>query len=190
MRFDAPEHVRTWQKFSRYPDIHHDIVGWTRITVAPSDGTVLDLCSSSGLLGRQLADCGYIVTAVQEPNAAVQLGLDAGVYRGIPLLHARIDGEALPAFLHWVGEQQVETVVARRAFPELWDALGADGFAELARGLVAAGVETIVLEGRAPTRKAVHPLASADAEVDALTPHGWRTSEGGKVVRVLRACTV
>lgn len=178
MRFDAPEHVGLWQKTGRFPAIHDAIANHVRTVVSPGDGPVLDLCSSSGLLGRRLLDLGYTVTAVQESNAALSLGLSAGVYRGVPLLEARITLGSLPLFLHWVGEQEVDTIVARRAFPELWDGVGgAGGFAQLAEGLAECGVERIVLEGRAPTRKATHPLASADAEVEALSRHGWSLSD-------------
>jgi len=188
VRFDAPEHVHLWQKTGQYPLIHDPIVDYVRGAVSPNDGPILDLCSSTGLLGARLYELGYTVCAVQEPNGALQFGYKAGVYRGVPLLEARIDADSLPAFLHYVSEQDVETVVARRAFPELWDALGGrTGFGLLAAGLQAAGVERIVLEGRAPTRKATHPLATAAAEAAALVGHGWRLAGTAGHVRELAA---
>lgn len=174
-RFDAPEYVDAWQASGVFPTIHDRIVSVTRSEIGPREGTVLDLCSSTGLIGRRLAEAGYRVVACQEPGPALQLGRERGVYDGIPVLDVRITPGTLGRLLAWCEDHQVRTVIARRCFPELWDALGPDDFPVLVRELTEAGVERIVLEGRVASGRSVHPLASAAAEVAAFAGH-WSSA--------------
>jgi hypothetical protein len=180
-RFDAPEYVDAWQASGVFPTIHDRIVNVARSEIGPCDGTVLDLCSSTGLIGRRLADVGYQVMACQEPGPALQLGRERGVYAGIPVLEVRITPGTLGRLLAWCEDHQVRTVVARRCFPELWDALGADDFPVLVRELAEAGVERIVLEGRVASGRSVHPLATAAAEVAAFASHWVAAGTFGQV---------
>jgi hypothetical protein len=69
-----------------------------------------------------------------------------------------------------VEHEGVTTVVARRCFPELWDALGAPEWPILVAGLAEAGVRRVVLEGRKVSHRTVHPLGCATQEVAALAP--------------------
>lgn len=173
MRFDATEYVDTWKATGRFPAIHDRITALVREEVSPSEGTVLDLCASTGLLGRRLADCGYTVTAVQEPGPATMTGVAAGVYDPVDLLALRIAPDTVGEFLRHVEDHEVRTIVARRCFPELWEALSDVEFGVMARGLVDAGVRRIVLEGRVASHRSTHPLATAAHEVTALAP-AWR----------------
>lgn len=173
VRFDAPEYVHDWQATGRYPAVHDRITAAVREEVDPSEGVLLDLCSSTGLLGRRLHEHGYSVVAVQEPGPAVTLGRDAGVYDAVPLLETRIQPDTLPDLADWIHTHQVSTVVARRCFPELWD-MFSDAFHHLADTFADSGVQRIILEGRAVSVRSKHPLATAQREATALAP-SWTT---------------
>jgi hypothetical protein len=172
-RFDDPAYVDAWAQRRRFPLIHHGIVSTVRTEVDPDGETVLDLCSSTGLLGRQLVDVGhYRVVALEQPGPALDRGRQAGVYDGIPVLAMRLEPDTVDEFLTWLGVEQVTTVVARRCFPELHDAFG-DEFGAFAAGLAQSGVRRIVLEGRIASSRSVHALGTVTCEVDALAPH-WK----------------
>lgn len=175
MRFDDPAYVDAWVSRGEFPRIHRPLVQHVLTEADPDDGPVLDLGACTGLLGRQLAGHGYRVFAVQMPGPAHSLGVAAGVFDEIPVLALRIEPDTLEALLGWIQQVGIQTVVARRVFPELWDSLGGVvGFAMLAEGLARAGVTRIVLEGRAVSTRTTHPLGDAAREVAALAPtwHG------------------
>lgn len=172
-RFDDPAYVDAWAKRGQFPHIHNGIVSLVRTEVEPAGETVLDLCSSTGLLARQLVDVGhYRVVALEQPGPAFDRGRQAGTYDGIPVLAMRLEPDTVDEFLTWLKVERVTTVVARRCFPELHDALG-DAFRTFAASLADAGVQRIVLEGRIASTRTTHRLGTAAREVAALAPH-WK----------------
>lgn len=176
-RYDAPELVRDWEESGAYPKIHDAIYGWAREILPPRCGMVLDLCSSTGLLARRLARAGYRTCAVTMPGPALDLGRDAGVYEHTPVLGLKIEPSTLPALDEWIRDQQVRVIVARRALPELWDALGSARDVQIMAEMWAdAGVRHILLEGRANVGRSTHPLRSVRGEAWALGPR-WRCVE-------------
>lgn len=186
VRFDAPEYVTAWYATRTYPQIHSKIAQFTREHIDPRDGVLLDLCSSTGLLARRLADYGYQMTAVQEPGTAADLGKSAGVYDDIPLLQLRVAPHTLHDLLAFVERHQVRTVVARRCWPELWDALDTE-FPVLIRELRAAGVAAVVLEGRIGAARSTHQLRDVNAEAAALAPWFRVEDRRGQLAVLLRA---
>lgn len=177
-RFDAPEHVVRWQKDQHtYPAIHNAMAdATTRLTAAGEH--VLDLGCSTGLLGRQMADRGRIVSAMDADGRAMGLGLAAGVFDGIPTMLTRIGPKTMGEALDWIARQGPSAVMARRIFPELHDALGPEGLATFALGLAKVGVSLIILEGRMPSNRMTHPLCTADLEVQALSG-AWEPLDAG-----------
>jgi hypothetical protein len=175
-RFDSPELVAAWSDAGVYPAIHDAMHQWVRETIGPRDGTVLDLCSSTGLLARRLGRAGYRTVAVTQPGPALTLARDAGVYDHTPVLGLRIGPSELPVLDGFMREHQVRTVVARRAFPELWDALGETDFRIMAELWVDAGVRNVLLEGRVASARSTHPLATAAAEAEALAS-AWKVAD-------------
>lgn len=179
-RFDAEDLVTAWRERGEYPKIHTAMTAWVRENVDPREGPVLDLCSSTGLLGRRLAAAGYTVRAVELPGPALQLGRSHGIYEYVPVMSLKIERDTLEDLGDWLratvmpGHDPIRTVVARRAFPELWDSLdGAEGLSALGRLLAECGVRNVLLEGRAHSKRTTHPLGEASAEVNALA-ESWR----------------
>ncbi|WP_372672559.1 hypothetical protein [Amycolatopsis kentuckyensis] len=187
MRFDDPSYVDAWGRAGVFPRIHQGIVQHVLTETEPVDGHVLDLGACTGLLGRQLADNGFTVFAVQEPGPAHDLGRGRGVFDPIPVLDLRVTPDTIGTLVAWIEQVDVRTVIARRVFPELWDALGGKaGFDQLAEGLADAGVERIFLEGRAVSSRTTHPLGDAAREVAALAPT-WRGRVRGTLGTLERA---
>ncbi len=182
-RFDAPEYVAAFLESGAFPRIHDAITAAVLAEVDPADGAVLDLGSSTGLLTRRLAGHGYRMAAAQEGGDALIRGAAADLYRGVPVFSERVTPASLSAFLEFVETCGVTTIVARRVFPELHDALG-DSFALLPLGLKVAGVRTIVHEARAVSTRTRHPLGTPGLERAALEPT-WALSAAYGPVGVL-----
>lgn len=163
-RFDDPALVEAWRSRGEWPAIHRQLVGM--IHERAVGRRFLDLCASTGLLGRQLTTLGFNGWAIEakpgDPNAydamfgVVQLKLTPAT---LALLHDAIDANG------------ADVVVARRCLPELEDA-GVTP-AMLADVLASAGVTELFVQGRRPTPNAVHRLATVELEVEALVPAGW-----------------
>lgn len=187
MRFNDQAYVEAWKRDRTYPRIHNAIY---QACVDRLDGTtVLDLCCSTGLLGRRIADCLALpVVAFDGDTDAVNRGLAAGVFSppcAIPVLCQRLAPDTMPGFLGFLGEHHVTQVVARRCLCDLSEVVP---LPDLAAALHAVGVARIVLEGRKLDSRAVHPVGSADAQAAGLTSHFQDvTPHGryGKDVRIL-----
>lgn len=177
-RFDAPEYVQAWEAdHTRYPAIHNAMADATTRVTAPGE-RVLDLGCSTGLLGRQMADRGRVVAALDADARAITIGVGAGVFEGIPVLRARLAPNSVNEVLGWIKTHRPSTVMARRIFPELSDALGLDGLGRFAAALAQQGVSQIILEGRMPSNRMTHPLCTADLEVAALSG-SWQALDVG-----------
>lgn len=176
-RFDAPAYVQTWADTGRYPTIHTAMAEVVTTHTAPGEH-VLDLGCSTGLLGRQMADRGRVVTALDADERAMMIGREAGVFDGIRYFNTRLTPKTMPDVLNWIADHHPTTVMARRIFPELHDALGTAGLDEFVERLASLGVQQIVLEGRMPSNRMTHPLCTADREVEALSGH-WSPLDSG-----------
>lgn len=186
-RFDAPLHVERWQNTGQYPTIHNAMAEVVTAHTAPGEH-VLDLGCSTGLLGRQMADRGRVVSSLDADHRAIMLGVDAGVFEGMRYFNTRVTPQTVREVIWWIADQHPTTVMARRVFPELHDALGTLGLEDFAAALKRLGVQQIILEGRMPSNRMTHPLCTADREVEALAAAGWKhldTGHGYAHVRVL-----
>ncbi|MBF6460167.1 hypothetical protein IU433_14090 [Nocardia puris] len=171
-RFDSAQHLYDWQRSGRFPAIHDGIYNLVRSEISPTDGPVVDLGSSTGLLTRRLEQVGYTVCGVEADAKAVDAGQRAGVYgRGAPVWHFALAPQTLPEFAVWVEGRRTRAVVARRVLPEL-DNVGVAP-AILGRTLAEAGVRHLFIEGRAPRRDATHRLRRLADEIGELEEH-WR----------------
>lgn len=163
-RFDSAEHLDDWQRTGRYPKIHDDIYNLIRSEVDASDGAVLDLGSSTGLLARRLDAAGFDVTGIEADAKAIDAGKGAGTYRGtVAVCHWLLTPDELPKLSDFIESRRIRVVVARRVLPELDDA----GVTPELLGAVLAksGVRHLFLEGRAARQGSKHRLRSVSAEV-------------------------
>lgn len=163
-RFDSAEHLYDWQRSGRFPRIHDDIYNLVRSEVSPSDGAVLDLGSSTGLLARRLHKARFVVHAVEADANSIDAGRTAGTYGpSVPVRHWMLTPSQMPEFGEFLRASGVTIVAARRVLPELDDA-GVKP-AMLGETLTKAGVRHLFVEGRAPRQDAKHRLRSVIDEV-------------------------
>lgn len=181
MRFDDPQLVHRWRSEGQFPAIHRKVFEAASIH---AEGAVLDLCSSTGLLGRRMVDeLGFTCCALEGDQRAVSAGIAAGVYNAtLPVLCLRITPGSLATLHDWCRGHEVRTVVARRCFPELSESVDLN---DLREAFARAGIERIILEGRVASARTTHPLGRVQNEVDALAPT-YSVRTGGGNIRVLQ----
>ncbi|MCU1647153.1 MAG: 8, gp08 [Nocardia sp.] len=178
-RFDAAEHLYDWQRSGRFPRIHDDIYNLIRSEVSPSDGAVLDLGASTGLLARRLQHARFAVHAVEADANSIDAGRTAGTYGpSVPVRHWMLTPGQMPEFGEFLREAGVTIVAARRVLPELDNAGVTPEI--LGETLAKAGVRHLFLEGRAPRQDAKHRLRSVSDEVAGLETHWKAVTFDGK----------
>jgi len=167
VRFNSPQHVDTWRATGLFPRIHDDIFQMALSCLQAR--SVMDLCCSTGLLAHRVSlalTCKVI--GVDADREALAYGHAAGC---LPLYaHLRIRRDTLNDLAALVTGNRVTALLARRCMPELFgdDLQLAQEFASVMLG---AGVNEIVLEGRAQTVNATNALASIHDEIAALAPY-------------------
>lgn len=169
MRFNDPGYVDAWRTARHYPPIHDDMMWAATEWIDPRHDKVLDLCSSTGLLGRRVRDRLRVpACAVEADTTAIRHGVDAGVYGpDLPVLALQITNESLPTLLGFLDAEEPTVVLARRCILEL------DPFVDLgalARGFAQHGVRRIILEGHKVSVRVTNPLVPADAQAARLCP--------------------
>jgi hypothetical protein len=166
MRFNDPEYVAAWRRDGTFPAIHTKLV---ELVLSKAKGrTFVDLCGSTGLLGRQLVSRGMTGSAVEASSKAIIGGAYDGAYLALEL---RLTPASLPILISWIRTTGAVTAIARRCLPELADAgLWPDA---LGQALIEAGITELFLEGRVVSARSVHKLASAELEIAALAKR-WK----------------
>lgn len=180
MRYNDQQYLEQWRASRAFPRIHDAIfdacVQWM------PDLPFVDLCGSTGLLGRRIHDVlGLKGCGIDADTDAITRGLQAGVYGDdLPIRHQLITPDTLPDMSMWLRDHNVQTVVARRCFCVISEKcplpLVQDLFLDL-------GVTTIILEGQKRDGRAVHPVGSADQQAEAFDRFTVRFS--ARDVRVL-----
>lgn len=180
-RFDSPALLTAWEA-GQYPAIHDAIFNTIAATVPPG-ARVLDLGACTGLLTSRLQKAGYVVTAAEGNMRSYRAGLQAGTWGAAPVWTQYVTPGTLEGFMALLEDRDVDVIAARRVTPEVHDSMG-DSFYQFIDAITGSRVRTIILEGRKPSRKTVHPLGSADAEAAAYGPY-WRVTDRAGDVRVL-----
>ena len=168
-RFNSPEYVKAWQATGAWPGIHRDMCE-AILETPPAETTVLDLCCSTGLLGRWVMDHFDVpVLGMDSDERALDLGMTAGVFTAnyAPIRQV-ISLNALPVIREFLEAFGVEYVLARRCLMELGSALPLE---YLSHTLAEAGVLTIIMEGHVASNRSVNPLVTADAQCAGLVDY-------------------
>jgi len=167
MRFNSEQHLVTWKTGKRFPAIHDDIF---HAILAYSKGkSFLDLCCSTGLLAQRIKQhLVYDVIGVDADETAVSLASLSGI--DVPLICLNILPETLKELAQIIKKFKIDTLVARRCFPELFgnDIEFGQVFIELLSQL---GVQEIFIEGRITTKTAINALASLEDECQLVSKH-------------------
>lgn len=160
-RYNSQTYLDEWCATLNYPRVHDAI--FDAFVMNASAGMTLDLCASTGLLGRRVRDVlDEPVWALEGDDDAVDRGFAAGVYDHdyYPVVPLRITPDTLDDFLTLVKSYGTVNVLARRCFTELSEVVP---LWALRDGLHQAGVQCIILEGEKQSRRSRHPLGSADS---------------------------
>lgn len=166
-RFDSEEYLAAWKLHGFWPRIHDAMVRMVErcATRREEPLRVLDLTCSTGLLGQRVSAIEKVefVMGVDRDEKALAAGLAAGV--NIPLERWSVVPGQLKAFVREViVGHRINTIVARRCLPELFDRQMLFG-AEWAREMRLAGVGDLLIEGRRRVARPVSVLHSVDQEI-------------------------
>lgn len=225
MRFDSYSHVLQHKMTGAYPAIHDDIFALIEKNVKGNtdnqagEVNILDIGCCHGLLSVRIAeqipfasvygidaDNRYIKNAITE-RASKQVPNCVETIPNVKYQQFTLDGseESLGNFAYLLKEQHVQYVVARRVFPEIWEAAKkynimsrVDGDMLPARhanayvGCLANMMNdmniAVFIEGRKPTKNPVNELSSIEDEVSLFqraTGAKWRITDSLKECRFL-----
>lgn len=160
-RYDSDEYLKAFKERREYPQIHEDL--WSHIYLRGVSGNCLDICASIGLLGQHVADVFPVKVVAVE---ALQVSIDSGAAAGVtvPTTQMYVTPETLDQFIQIVEENEVRTLLARRALSEVFPAKD-DPFAyEFCRRIHDAGVNYVYIQGRAVSTRSTHPMKSVEEE--------------------------
>lgn len=178
MAFDSEDYLADWRDRGKWPDIHDEI---TELVAQTYQGrSVLDFCASTGILGQRLQDQLRLkVCATEWLAESIERGRSFGI--NVPTQHLRLlpgDG-TLEHFVAWLREHEVTGIVARRCLSDVfggpggnpWPAIDYGWAREWCAAVVEAGVRELWHQGRAFSKRSVHPIPNTAAELSCLATH-------------------
>jgi len=160
MRFNSVEYLEAYQR-GRFPRIHKPM--FEAVLEQARGNRILDVCCSTGLLGEHLSTVGFDVIGIERDLEAIAAAKDHGV--GLDITPLSIDRSTAAEVYKLIEAAGVTIIVARRCFSELFRE-ERDFGVDFCRGIQAAGVNELFLQGRAPTKRATHPIPNLDAEIE------------------------
>lgn len=173
-RFDSDEYLTAWKDRGQYPAIHGPL--WQLFNEESKATSCLDLCCSTGLFGTRILNVlGLPCVGVEGHADTVSKAQAVGVPLTVYVL--KVEPSTLPELDRIVRKHHVDTVIARRCFPELLAGSGKaadESFAEsLATTLAVAGVRQIFHQGRqVSARSANSPVPDVYAEARLMSLSG------------------
>lgn len=189
--FNDPQILEDWRVNHRWPAIHGKIAAAAQMFIRGP--RVLDLCCSFGLLGqRLLKTCPNVekVIGVDCDDRAMGLGRAAGI--AVDMHSMKITPDTVHLLYDLIKREGITTIVARRAFPELFGENHQFG-RDFAISCNHFGVRELLLEGRVESRRSSNSLCGIDLEVELvrgsyeltgafekcayLQPKGWDTQK-------------
>jgi hypothetical protein len=180
-RFDDPSYVQEWLDTGTYPRIHDAIfyVAAQYLTGAPA----LDLCCSTGLLGKRVMDqLGIQCFGVDGDFNALLVGQKSGVFRDSSLMFIDIKPDTLKYLGVFLSEHRVSEVLARRCLYELAKKVPLSDVANL---FYECGVTQIIMEGHVFAQGSTNFMLQADNQALSLLPWYEQVFQKNNV-RVLR----
>jgi hypothetical protein len=165
MRFDSPQYIDNWKAGLGFPAIHNEM--FNAIMQCKHGISALDLCCNSGLFTERMKHQFAHVFGIDGDAAAIQLGVDAGIAN---IEHFVVNSSTIDTLLCIIQDHKVDTIIARRCFPELF---GSD--IELGRyfikGIHSINVKYLFIEGRVASNRSVNQLSSLDKEIGLADSH-------------------
>ncbi|GHU51723.1 hypothetical protein AGMMS49975_06070 [Clostridia bacterium] len=154
MRYNSQEYVDVYNRCGEFPSIHDYIFNVASTISNASALNAADLGASTGLLTIRLRKVFKSVTGYEASDDAIQRSVSAAKlkkFKITPLSLKEFEKELLP----------YDIIIARRVFPELYDAKVVFDLPEI---FFRTGIKYILLEGRKPVARPSNPLWSADLE--------------------------
>lgn len=165
MRFDSPQYIDNWKAGHGFPAIHNEM--FNAIMQCKHGVSALDLCCNSGLFTERMKGEFAHVFGIDGDAAAIKLGVDAGIDN---IEHFLINSNTIDTLLGIIDAHKVDTIIARRCFPELF---GSD--IELGRYFIKSihsiNVKYLFIEGRVASKRSVNHLSSLDKEIALADSH-------------------
>lgn len=177
MSFYDKEYVDNYYAKHEFPKIHDDIYS---LHEKIKCNNILDLGCCTGLLACRLSEKYGNVVGV-EPN--LNYLNNAIVNDKITYYNLEINHNTLPQFEQILQKHKIDTIYARRVFPEITDTGGTSLVREVGNVLYKNGVENIVMEGRIERKNSQNKLSNLNKEVEAL-------SDNYKPVHKYKRCAV
>lgn len=166
-RFNSQEYLDQYVSKGIFPKIHDDIAHL--IEAKAQKVPAMDFGSCIGLLSVRLVEqLGMPLAIGIEPNMT---DYDRAIYHpNVTYLSVPVNADHLGLIETCIRVNGVKLLVARRVISEI----GFDNFAfmpVLSEALARSGVKEIVLEGRAYTPRATHPIPGSEKECELLSSH-------------------
>lgn len=162
MRYDDKWHIGHFKETGKYPQIHNNLFNFI-LNVMPLHARMLDIGCSTGLLAQRLHHTGYDCHGIDSDREAIL----ASPYPAVTILTIE---PPFDKFFAYVDLHKIDTLVARRIFPELFGH-NLDAGKTFTRYCWVHGITKIFLEGRQAHKNPINPLASVDDEIQLLSSH-------------------
>ncbi len=168
MRFDDNSYIEAFLQRGEYPKIHDDIFHISRHL---QDESVLDLGSCTGLLSKRLSMRNESVVGIEANPSSYSKSIPG---ENITYYNLKVEDQTLPLVKQIIIKHGIQTVYARRVFPELYNTGGVELVKKISALFAECGIRHIVIEGRIKTPKATNLLSNVDAECAVLSTHYQR----------------
>lgn len=161
-RYDSIEYLREWKESGQYPRIHDQIFHVARAFLSVGSSNVVDLCASTGLLGRRVInELNIPCLAIEANSQSIQNGYEYGAYdHDYQAIEFNITDDALELLEQTLRRNVTTDILARRCFYELAETVD---LSELSTCFKRAGVRQIIMEGH-KYRAGNNPLVRADEQ--------------------------
>jgi SAM-dependent methyltransferase len=164
-RFSDDKHIKNLLEYGTYPKIHDDIFYLSKFIEADN---VLDLGCCTGLLSNRLANIYENVIGIEANKSFLNKAIKKD---NIFYFNIKINNSTLDKVKDIIHKYNIDTIFARRVFPELYTTGGTELLNNLSTLFFTSRINYIVLEGRKPVKNATNPYNTLDREIEIFKKH-------------------
>jgi len=178
MRYNSHEYVNDYLTYGTFPKIHDDIFYMAKKVPNASELNAIDLGACTGLLTIRMGSIFKSVTGIESSEDYAKRAV-----HGARIKVFKLTPKTLTEFCSVITGYDI--IIARRVFPELYDAKVAYSLPEIFNN---AKIKYILLEGRKRVKRPTNPLWNADLETQMFSGH-YSTIERYNDIRLMRRKT-